>query len=652
MTFMGRSVDVAANRAGVEEVVFASPTPHVIAEVLSEGVGVAWSKILPIFQVFAPSAQRPTRQGIRATISAMVPTMPWTQPSPNPMTHPQISPACRLATRRSLAVAALTTFLSAQGTLVPLPTTLTTDMAMHVANRMTFGQTEALVTQLTGPVSQAVNWIQSQLNPNFNADHPDIAGLLALINVPPTSPTVPANAGHTLDQIRDGVYVYSVLSNFQLAARMAYFWERHFNTFAPLVRQHILNTVAAGNSSLADNLVSHLEWLDYDHYRRNGLGSFRELLRYTFRSPPMMIYLDTVVNTCSAANPFLRPNENFIREFLELYVFGPRYKPTGAPNYRGAEIQAGARIMSGWRLAGDGTNSGFNAFFDPGQHCGTATTIFGPPTPTPAYTTVPLQAGVDDLIDFVVNTEACRDFVCRKLMTEFLGDGTDEAYPALLAAMKTQWGVQGNVQSVLLTLLTSGEFLGASTRWKRGKTPLELVASHARIWDGSFRHPGTNALEANRVTALRQFGASMGEELFGYVTPDGFPLDSVQQPATGVSLAAWRMVTTSYYKNAKVNPGRPPYGGDGGMAYPIAAWVTQRLGSPANTNLLAVSELLLNRAYGSKWTATDRLAVGRALSRDVNGAILPLNPNNMNDYAERLGQAVMATMSFNQAFLR
>lgn len=526
-------------------------------------------------------------------------------------------------------------------------------MAMHVANRMTFGQTEGLVTQLTGPVNQAITWIQGQLNPNFNADNPDVAALLTLINVPPTASTVPANANHTFDQISDGVYAYSVISDFQLAAKMAYFWERHFNTFAPFVRQYLSVTVANGNDDLAHNIASHLEWLDYEYYRTNGLGSFRDLLIHTFRSPAMMIYLDTVVNACFVANPLSRPNENYIREFFELQVFGPRYKPTGAPNYRGVEIQAGARVMSGWRLSGNGTTSPLRAVFDPNQHCGNASVIFGPPTPIPQYTTVPLRGGVDDLINFVVGTEACRDFICRKLMMEFLGDNTDDLYPALLAAMKSQWGPRGNIRAVLATLLTSGEFLGAWTKWKRAKTPLEFVASHARIWSGSFRSPVTNALEADRVAGIRSYGFRMGETLFGFITPDGFPFDSVKQPGSSVSLAAWNAVRSSYYDRAVVaSPGGVPYEDDGGMAFNIAGWVSATLGSPGNTNLLEVSELLLGRAYGTKWTPTDRLAVGRALSRDVNGNPVPLNPNNMNAYSERIGQAVMATMSLNQAFLR
>ncbi len=545
------------------------------------------------------------------------------------------------------AVLLLPLLLPAQTPITPIPTTLTAGQAMHIANRMTFGQTEALVTAMTGSTALALAWIDGQLAPNFAADNPDVATLLAQIGVP-AAPIAPG-ANHTFAQIRDGVHVYSAVSDFQLAARMAYFWDRHFNTFAPLVSSYIAAAFLAGNQTEAQSVTARLEWIDYEFYRQNGLGMFRDLARHTFFSPTMMIYLDTINSRCN----LVMPNENMAREFMELHTVGPTYVPTGAPNYGPPEIDIVARIMAGWRLAGDGYAAPFVATFNPALHCTFSATIFGiTNSGILPHAAVNGQGSIDALIDHLVASEACKDFICRKLMTEFLGDGTDAVYPNLLAAMKNQWGTQGDLKAVLGKLLKSGEFLTAATPWRRAKTPFESAVSHMRIWNGSFRHPVSGVLQANRVAYVRSQTGNIGEVLFEHVTPDGWDLESAEQPGSSVALLTFRLFSDSYYSRAVAVPGRPPYGNSASPSFDLGTWVTTSLGAPANQDPAAIATLFLTRAYGSKWTSTDLLAVGRALTRDVNGVVQPLNPANVNEYAERLGQGAMATMSMIQGLLR
>jgi len=532
-----------------------------------------------------------------------------------------------------------------QTALVPVPVNLSADMAMHVANRVTFGQTEALVTALTGPTGLATAWIDAQLAPNFPADNPDVATLLTQISVPAAPIAVGAN--HTFLQLKDGAHVYSAMSDFQLAARMAYFWDRHFNTFGPFVSGYVTVVYAGNNSTEGQNITSRLEWVDYEFHRQNGLGMFRDLARHTFFSPAMMIYLDTVISQCNG----VEANENMAREFMELHTVGPIYAPTGVANYGTNDIDTVAKVMAGWRLTGTGYAAPLVATFDPLQHCTFNTSIFGTPA-IGAHQAVSGQTAIDALIDHLVASEACKDFICRKLMNEFLGDGSDVVYPLLLGAMKNLWGTQGNLQAVMGRLLKSGEFLTAGTKWTRAKTPFESAISHMRIWNGSFKRPTTGALEANRVAYLRNHTENIGESLFGYPTPDGFDLESNHQPGSSVMLLTFRLFSESYYTKSVAVPPRPPYENTGGLAFALTTWVTATLGAPANQDPIAIGTLFLNRAYGSKWTTTDLSAVSNSLSKDVNGVVQLLNPANPNSYAERLGQGVMATMSMNQGLLR
>ncbi|MEO6595401.1 MAG: DUF1800 family protein [Planctomycetota bacterium] len=534
-----------------------------------------------------------------------------------------------------------------QTALAPIPINLTSDMAMHVANRATFGQTEALVTALTGSTNLATTWINSQLAPNFPADNLDVASLLALLNVPAAPIAVGAN--HTFGQIKDGAHVYSAASDFQLAARMAYFWDRHFNTFGPFVSGYVTVVYGSGNPTEGENITSRLEWIDYEFYRQNGLGTFRDLARHTFFSPAMMIYLDTIVNQCNN----VEPNENMAREFMELHTVGPVYAPTGVANYGTNDIDTVAKVMAGWHLNGNGNGYAIPlvATFYPALNCNFNTSIFGTPA-IGAHQAVSGPTAIDALIDHLVASEACKDFICRKLMNEFLGDGSDLVYPPLLTAMKNLWGTQGNLQAVMGRLLKSGEFLAAGTKWTRAKTPFESAISHMRMWNGSFKRPSNGALEANRVTYLRNHTENIGESLFGYPTPDGFDLESNHQPGSSVTLLTFRLFSESYYTKSVAVPPRLPYENTGGLAFALTTWVTATLGAPANQDPIAIGTLFLTRAYGSKWTSTDLVAVSDSLSRDVNGALQPINPANPNSYAERLGQGVMATMSMNQGLLR
>lgn len=534
--------------------------------------------------------------------------------------------------------------LVAQVPITPVPLNLSIDQAMHVANRLTMGQTQALVTSLTGPTVNAMAWIAGQLSPNFAAENADVAPLLAAIGVP--AAPIALGSGHTFDQLRDGMHVYGAISDWQLAARMGYFWDRHFNTFGIGVGAYV---TAAYGVSAADgqSIATRLEWIDYEYYRQHAFGTFRDLVGHTTFSPAMMIYLDTVANSCNSGGP----NENYGRELMELYSLGANYVPTGVANYTASDLDIVSRICAGWRLSGNGHSVPFVATFNSTLHCAFTQTIFG--TAGVGSFAATGATTLDQLLDHICASAACKDFICRKLMTEFLGDGSDVVYPNVLANMTAQWGTQGNLSAVLTSLFNSGEFLSGTTKWTRAKTPYESVVSHMRTWNGSFRHPVTGVLEATRVPGLKDHTGAIGEPLFAFQTPDGFALESNQQPGSSVMLEAFKMFSASYYDRSVVPaaapPGTPPYAR--GVNFPIARWVTTTLGA-GNTNPALIANLFLTRAYGSKWTGIDLNAVVQALSEDVNGVVTPLNPGNPNQYAERLGQGVMATMSMNQAFLR
>jgi uncharacterized protein (DUF1800 family) len=63
-------------------------------------------------------------------------------------------------------------------------------------------------------------------------------------------------------------------------------------------------------------VAADMELREFNNFRRNAFGRFSNLLEASAKSVAMMIYLNTYENRV------LEPNENYAREYLELYALG------------------------------------------------------------------------------------------------------------------------------------------------------------------------------------------------------------------------------------------------------------------------------------------------------------------------------------------
>lgn len=78
-----------------------------------------------------------------------------------------------------------------------------------------------------------------------------------------------------------------------------------------------------------------------------ALGNYRKLIKRITLDPSMLIFLNNFVNTQEA------PDENFARELQELFTVG---KGPDA-NYTEGDVQAAARVMTGWSVTWDSRNN-------------------------------------------------------------------------------------------------------------------------------------------------------------------------------------------------------------------------------------------------------------------------------------------------------
>jgi uncharacterized protein (DUF1800 family) len=161
-------------------------------------------------------------------------------------------------------------------------------------------------------------------------------------------PAPSADEEQILDGLRRGVenseerlkawWLYRVVFGYHpLEEKLTLFWHGHFATSNRKVR------------SLAAMLKQN------ELLRRHALGNFAELLEAMCADPAMLVWLD------GGTSHRERPNENFAREFLELFT-------VGAGNYTELDIREAARAFTGRvREPFDGRRDEPRFRFDPGE---------------------------------------------------------------------------------------------------------------------------------------------------------------------------------------------------------------------------------------------------------------------------------------------
>ena len=373
----------------------------------------------------------------------------------------------------------------------------------------------------------------------------------------------------------------AVYSERQLQEQMVDFWTNHFNVFA-------------GKAATRWFLPEY----DRDVIRPNALGNFRELLTATAKSPAMLFYLDNFQSVAENNNqnangrnvrlmerieknggalpPRQRErmkerlgltdeqldqrlkqmqqraanqkkqrrgiNENYARELMELHTLGVD------GGYTQKDIQEIARAFTGWtivdprgyrrvaaklgdeeaergmrgmqRLAGlpDGAESG-TFFFNERQHDKGEKTILGQK--------IPAGGGIEDglkVIDILVKHPSTAKFIARKLAVKFVSDNPSEELVNRVAAAFQK--SNGDVKTTLRALFASPEFFAPENYRAKIKTPFEVLASAIR----------TLGADTNASPAMQAMLAKMGEPLYGYQAPTGYPDTAEDWVNTGALL--------------------------------------------------------------------------------------------------------------------
>jgi uncharacterized protein (DUF1800 family) len=386
--------------------------------------------------------------------------------------------------------------------------------------------------------------------------------------------TIPA-VTNSISDLRAYHVLHAIQSKRQLYEILVQFFDNHFSTEYQKLKDwfdgYYSNVIT--NDSMRVNLAVDFEWREHKRWRQLLLDpncTFYDLLKVSIESPAMIIYLDTILSSRTAAN------ENYAREVLELHTMG-------ADNgYLQADIVDLAKIWTGWSVAKKDVSNAENPFvprvsnvtndlgvfvlhFNTNSHNYTSTKRlftnnvidprFGPFRGGQPYSLVinanqyPDTNGMTEgykVIEHLTSLPYTMEFVSVKLCRLFVHENFefgiyDYTVPnlspeaQLVKECMTAWdtpaadGRKGNIRSVVRAILNSDLFRGHAASRQKVKTPLEFAVSAVR----ALRVTSLNAQGYAFATADSDgYGIGSGNSsplsrmggmaLFNKVEPDGY----------------------------------------------------------------------------------------------------------------------------------
>ncbi len=210
--------------------------------------------------------------------------------------------------------------------------------------------------------------------------------------------------------------------------------------------------------------------------RQNALGNFKKLVREVTVSSQMLVALDGYLNVAS------EPNENYAREFLELYTIGkgPQVAPGDYGTYTEEDVRELARAFSGWRVEGFLTTLEevpVKSFFVAGRHDKESKTFshrFNQQTIEDRG-----ENEVDHIIEMVFDKKEVAFFLCRKIYRFFVHHQIDDRIEKEIITPLAQLMIYHNyeIKPVLRALFGSAHFYQRTFTGALVKSPLEFAVS-------------------------------------------------------------------------------------------------------------------------------------------------------------------------------
>jgi uncharacterized protein (DUF1800 family) len=334
-------------------------------------------------------------------------------------------------------------------------------------------------------------------------------------------------------------------ANNQFKEIMTDFWFNHFN-------------VALNKPQCAAYVPAY----ERDVIRPNVFGGFEDLLIKTAKSPAMLLYLDNftssgtnvpmqeqsmdmMMNTTSMTPAQKKKakekinkqkqqaqqkkgqgglNENYAREVMELHTLGVD------GGYTQSDVTQAARVLTGWTVAPMGkigygagarkmmervgeknlTEKGYvidgDFLFAASRHDNGEKVVLGKKFPAGGG----YEEGVE-LLKMLAHHQSTAKFIAKKIAARFVNDVPPTSLVDKMA--KTFTSSNGDIKSVLITMVNSPEFWSSDALREKTKSPFELAMSAVRSLDAKITQP----------YELYSWINKMGQQMYYYQAPTGFP---------------------------------------------------------------------------------------------------------------------------------
>ena len=347
-----------------------------------------------------------------------------------------------------------------------------------------------------------------------------------------------------IGQMQEEKLIRAIMSQRQLNEVMVDFWTNHFNID---MRKDSCRALKPAD--------------DRDVIRPHIWGRFRDLLGASAHSAAMLVYLNnndnsvvrdrsnaekTVISMYISYKFGMRaqgvvsdkegPNENYGREVMELHTRGVD------GGYTQKDVQEVARCFTGWSF-----NAGTGAFeFQANRHDNGQKVVLGH--------VIPAGGGIIDgeaVLDILAEHPATAHHISYELCQRLVCD--DPPADLVNRVADVFLDTDGDLREVVKAIVTSPEFF--STKYYRAKikSPLEYAISAVRATGATLADlPGGTAQrlrETVEASAAMGYGDAaahtekrqslarhiydMGEPLFAYSAPTGYPENSAEWVNSG-----------------------------------------------------------------------------------------------------------------------
>jgi uncharacterized protein (DUF1800 family) len=258
-----------------------------------------------------------------------------------------------------------------------------------------------------------------------------------------------------------------------LPDRLAFFWHRHW-------------AVSRDDGIDYPWIVGYRNrLLSYADFGTTPGLTFRALANeMTTLDAAMSLYLNMYQNVRG------KPNENYAREFMELFCLGPK-GPDGSDNYTQDDVAGLAKAFTGWSLNGNSASPDYGRItFAPGRYELPAKTFLG--LTVRAYTQAEAnapgfgQARIDEAIDRVLGHANHAPFLIRKLWAEFVAGPIPQPTLDALAGAYRSSGYQ--LRPVIRGILMAPEIFESIDEPNLVKPPIVQLVGVLRQLDAPLKH--------------------------------------------------------------------------------------------------------------------------------------------------------------------